>query len=162
MAHQHTAEGLYIAVLRQLADVAWAPGSRLPGTRRLAREMRTSHIAVQTALRRAARHGLLDVRQRHRVVKETGHAHADQPEAFLAKHLLAALACARDTPPGGDSLKAVDGRPKASGAPGAHRGGRPPERRREAGRLTALSATCPAGGVATPPFDRAQGRQGWP
>ena len=58
------AEGL----IRELASGTWAPGTRLPPSRRLADEFGVSVRTMVAALRRAARYGLLRVEQRRPVL----------------------------------------------------------------------------------------------
>jgi len=55
-------------LLRRLAGGSWAPGTTVPATRQLAAEFDVSRKPLQAALKRAARHKLLEVRERRPVV----------------------------------------------------------------------------------------------
>jgi len=62
------AERALVHLLRELAAGRWSPGTRLPPVRELAREVRVSQTTLIAALRLAAGHGVLEVRERQPVV----------------------------------------------------------------------------------------------
>lgn len=76
---------IFEMLLRKLARGSWPPGSAVPAARHLATEFDVSRKPLQAALRQAARHELLDVRQRRPVVVLPGAQ--ERAQRLLAQQL---------------------------------------------------------------------------